>query len=212
MTRIVLLRHGESSANTGDELGVPETPLTDTGHVQARDAAHKVVALGGPFHLISSPYKRALDTAQHVASVIGHRGTIETDHRMREREFGAWSARKPSEMGKAEGYVIKVPGVKGKTMVNPDWHPEGGETLHDVRRRAVAAVNDAVAKHPGKTIVFATHGHVIRALSAHYSGSWASHRRPENAEIRVFHHGVAEGLIETFLETGECGNLSNFLF
>ena len=84
-TELLMVRHGESEANVGlsDD---PDCPLTPRGLGQARALAHRLArhALPG-FVALTSPYRRAVQTAEVLASAIGVRFEIDTDL----REWGA---------------------------------------------------------------------------------------------------------------------------
>ncbi|MFH7324353.1 histidine phosphatase family protein [Aeromicrobium sp. JJY06] len=78
------LRHGESTWNAAGRLqyGDPTPPLTETGRRQARDAADRLQ--GAPvWMLLSSPARRAVETAEIVAEVLGL--PVELDDRLVER-------------------------------------------------------------------------------------------------------------------------------
>ena len=69
------LRHGQSEFNaamhqTGRDPGIVDAPLTARGRAEAEAAAHKLKPLGFT-RLISSPYTRALQTAESVGGILG---------------------------------------------------------------------------------------------------------------------------------------------
>jgi broad specificity phosphatase PhoE len=63
------------------------------------------------------------------------------------------------------------------------WRPAGGESLEDVRRRAIAALAAARARHSGKDIVIVCHGAVIQAICAHIDGEWRESFVPPNCGV-----------------------------
>lgn len=68
MHRIVLIRHGEAAKSATD----PDPGLTETGHGQARalvDTFTADYAGGDNVQLVSSPKKRALQTARPIAGI-----------------------------------------------------------------------------------------------------------------------------------------------
>jgi phosphohistidine phosphatase len=75
---IHLLRHAHAvpqEAWSGDET---ERPLTDAGLADTRAVARGLDRLGARFDLIvTSPYRRAVQTAEITALVIGHQGSVE---------------------------------------------------------------------------------------------------------------------------------------
>ncbi|WP_324274822.1 histidine phosphatase family protein [Blastococcus brunescens] len=97
-----LVRHGESMGNLADaqaqeagagrlELDVrdPDVELSDTGRAQAGALGTWLAALPEderPTAVLSSPFARALTTAQLATADLGIR--VRTDERLRERDFG----------------------------------------------------------------------------------------------------------------------------
>jgi broad specificity phosphatase PhoE len=81
------MRHAESVWNehfssSRIDVGLPDPPLTDRGRAQARAAAERF--RGEPlWRLISSPYRRALQTAAILAAELGL--PISVDPMVRER-------------------------------------------------------------------------------------------------------------------------------
>lgn len=72
MTRVLWMRHGESTWNVaGREQGrTPHPPLTDLGRRQVQRAAH-ALADRGVTTVVSSPLVRARQSADLVADVLG---------------------------------------------------------------------------------------------------------------------------------------------
>lgn len=71
---IWLLRHGEAAEGSPDD----ERPLTERGERQARAAGAALARLGEPIELcLSSPKRRAVDTARLACEALGVEVTIE---------------------------------------------------------------------------------------------------------------------------------------
>ena len=101
--RLVVIRHGQSRLNVAKDLmdeGVVETismladirdvdiDLTDVGEWQAEQTGI-YLADSEPFDIcFSSPYRRALKTAEIIASKLPYPLKIFKDNRIREKEFG----------------------------------------------------------------------------------------------------------------------------
>lgn len=99
----------------------------------------------------SSPYKRSYDTVAPAAASFGL--PVITDERFREREAGE--------------------GGNGEAMFRARWadfgfHEPGGESLGDVQKRNIAALNDVLDANPGKTVVIGTHGTALSTILNHY--------------------------------------------
>src|SRR5581483_5723923 len=74
MKKLYFIRHGESVSNVERwHAGRIDTPLTERGRQQAREAGKKAKAQKLHFDLIvSSPLSRALETARIIAKEIGY--------------------------------------------------------------------------------------------------------------------------------------------
>ena len=84
-TELIMVRHGESEANVGLSTD-PDCPLTPRGLDQARVLATRFAHLDlRGFLALSSPYRRAVQTAEALSASIGLRFEIDTDL----REWGA---------------------------------------------------------------------------------------------------------------------------
>jgi broad specificity phosphatase PhoE len=80
-TELLMVRHGESEGNVGTSSD-PDCALTARGIEQARSLARQLGAydLRG-FMAITSPYRRAVQTAQELASLLGLRFEVEPELR-----------------------------------------------------------------------------------------------------------------------------------
>ena len=142
------LRQGETDWNAAERSqGNTDIPLNAAGLDQARTAA-RLLRGRGIATLVASPLARARVTAEIVADTIGR--PVEFDPGLREVAFGV-----------AEGEPL--------SGWFADWlgglfTPEGGESFADLRLRAVAAINRALAR-PAPVLVVA-HGGFFRAVRA----------------------------------------------
>jgi phosphohistidine phosphatase len=66
VTRVYLVRHAEAAPGHPDGF----RSLTATGHAQARELAERLAG-AGPAAVLSSPLRRALETAEPIASAAG---------------------------------------------------------------------------------------------------------------------------------------------
>jgi broad specificity phosphatase PhoE len=72
MKQLYFVRHGLSEMNeAGLWSGQTETPLSDKGRLQAKQAGERAKSLGID-HIIASPYSRTVDTATIIAEEIGY--------------------------------------------------------------------------------------------------------------------------------------------
>ena len=95
---IYLVRHGETEWNRLRLLqGQTDIPLSEEGAEEIRRQAMRLKEIGFQVdHIVTSPLKRAAQTAQILADIIGYTGQIQVNDDLKERCFG-----------KAEGLSLK---------------------------------------------------------------------------------------------------------
>jgi len=162
---IYLSRHGQTEFNCENRFcGSSDSPLTPLGIEEAnRNGRVLRQHLGShaDLRLVSSPLKRALDTATILRSELQRTDLpIATDARLREIGFGVWEgltldeikSRHPEEWAR---------------RVADRWHraAPGGESYAQVATR----VGDWLAEQRGVALVV-THGAVDRILRGLYAG------------------------------------------
>ena len=153
-TTVILVRHGETPYNLVKRYqGNLDIPLNETGLKQAKLLAKSLKDY--PIDVfISSPLKRAYVTTETVAKVHG-KTVAYTDERLREVDYGDWSGEFVADL------KVKYP-EQFKLWQERPWlitFPNG-ENLRDMQYRGRAALEDAVAKYPGKTIFIGAHSHI----------------------------------------------------
>lgn len=168
--QITLIRHGQTDANLGKRISdAGETsPLNETGRKQVQDAGKKMKQEGKGFDIILvSPANRTQETAQIVAQELGYTGDIITVPELIERDAGECSGKTHAEI--EAWYKEKT----GKEMDGPHHYQVaseygGGESkeIHQVRVRK--AIDDIVAKYPGKRVLIVAHGGTFRAFNIHF--------------------------------------------
>lgn len=150
MTRWILLRHGQSTANAdGVFSGHQDVPLTLHGYEQALSAG-RVLRNERIGRVVSSDLMRAADTA--AAAMAGRAFGMRTTPALRERDLGAWTGRPIREVYDGVGYR----GLRSLHAGAP-----GGECLADVARRALPYLH---AIDDGRPTLVVGHGGLLRVL------------------------------------------------
>ncbi|MBQ8356450.1 MAG: histidine phosphatase family protein [Clostridia bacterium] len=151
MTRLILIRHGQSEANLHVWFaGHTDAPLTERGHAQARAAADYLLTHEHIDAVYASSLTRAMDTARPTADAFGLPVIPEQD--LREIFAGEW-----------EGVPFAVLNEKypeDRLMWSHDLSHAlctGGETVAQVFERVVATVTRIAEENEGKTVLIATH-------------------------------------------------------
>ena len=157
LTRVVAVRHGETVWNAEMRMqGQLDTALSARGRWQAGRAAESLAGEGIEA-IFASDLERAFDTAQALARRIGL--PVTTDAGLRERSFGVFQGYTYADIDR------RWPEQAARWRHHdPDFAPEGGETLREFSARAVAACSRIAAGQAGRSIAIVTHGGVLDCL------------------------------------------------
>ena len=143
MKTIYFVRHCQSDSSVREDK---LRPLTEKGQQDARRVTEyfRDIAVD---RVISSPYKRAIDT---VAGVAAARNLpVETDDRLRERAVGTW--------------VQDFDTFARQQWSDLDFALPGGESLNHVMARNASALEQMLADSAESTVV-GTHGTALCAM------------------------------------------------
>jgi len=168
MTRIYLVRHGQTAWNKEEIFrGRTDVPLNETGLREAQLAGEYFREM--EIHAIySSPLLRALETAQKIAEV--QRLEVRSLQGIIDMCFGEWEGQSLKDVQEKDGqrfqqwknepHLVKIP---------------GGETLDEVRDRAMAVLDKTIQSHSGKTLLFVSHRVVNKVILCSILGLDNSH-------------------------------------
>ncbi|MFZ9298198.1 MAG: histidine phosphatase family protein [Hylemonella sp.] len=160
-TRILVIRHGETAWNLDTRIqGQLDIPLNDTGRWQARRMA--LALASEPVHAVySSDLARALETAsilsQHHPGLLGRAPLVQ--QQLRERCFGSLEGQTWADI---ENHFPQEAARWRKR--EPEWAPQGGETLLQLRQRVAQILSRLAQRHLGEQIVLVAHGGVLDAI------------------------------------------------
>ena len=158
MTRIVLVRHGETEWNKVERFrGRADVPLNDTGIFQAEATARRIERAWQATAVYSSPLSRAMRTAEAIAGrsslrVQIHAGLIDIN-------YGKWQGLSPDEVRRQWPELLAAWYWEPHTVGIP-----GGESLDALRARCADAIRDVVARHSEQTVVLVAHTVVYRII------------------------------------------------
>jgi broad specificity phosphatase PhoE len=121
---IILVRHGQTVANAHGLLqGRSDLDLSEIGRAQA-EALAGALADSQAVRVVSSPLRRAIQTAAPIADGLGC--DVEIEAGLIELDYGAWDGRSLADVSAADW---------GRWRSDPLFAPPGGETLAAVRAR-----------------------------------------------------------------------------
>jgi 2,3-bisphosphoglycerate-dependent phosphoglycerate mutase len=161
MTRLVLVRHGESEVTVRRVVGGPRScvGLSDLGRRQAEALRDRLIATQEITAnvLMASGYPRAIETAEIIAPALGGLPVV------LDPAFGEHDPGPECDGLTFEEFVDR----HGR----PDWESDphavtfpGGETIADFHHRVGLATSRLVQSHPDATVVLACHGGVVDAV------------------------------------------------
>ncbi|SDK87455.1 probable phosphoglycerate mutase [Nonomuraea maritima] len=160
-TSLLLLRHGETPLSVERRFsGRGDAELTANGLAQAAAAAERLAR--EPYRLdaiVTSPLKRARQTAEAVAARTGLDVEVEDD--LREADFGAWEGHTFTEVQR------QWPAELTAWLADPEVAPPGGESFAEAARRVRAAGERLVERYEGKTVLAVSHVTPIKLLLRH---------------------------------------------
>lgn len=158
MTTIILVRHGQTEWNRVERFrGRADVPLNEMGIKQAEATGERIAEKWKPAAIYSSPLSRAVKTAEAIAkrfdlSVQIHPGLADID-------YGDWQGLSPHEVRARWGEMLDKWYNAPHLAVIPN-----GETLSDLRERAMNIVNELAARHAGETILLLGHTVINRII------------------------------------------------
>ena len=170
---LTLVRHGESLGNVealrADRAGElrlrldtrdADTPLSDTGKTQAEAVGRWWADQppgGRPDIVLTSPYRRARDTAQLAVASGGLGVEVRPDERLRERDLGAFDGLTRHGIRELFAGETERRRLSGKLY----YRPPGGESWCDVALRVRSLVLTWQEEYAGRRLAVFTHQAVV---------------------------------------------------
>lgn len=155
MTRVIFVRHGETSWNHSKRYqGHSDIPLNEKGVQQAQMVAQRLKR-----ETISAVYSSDLTRAVETAQIISKQHSLEPIlvPEFREVNFGLWEGLTYEEIMAAWPEVLSdIYSKPGLARV-----PEG-ESFYDVQKRTGIGLAKCLANHQEETIVIVSHGGTMR--------------------------------------------------
>jgi broad specificity phosphatase PhoE len=180
MSKLILVRHGESSGNRDRIFATSphDLPLTELGYRQAHEAAQRIGQLFRPELVVTSAYLRASETARIIAGALAL--PLEIEPNLHEREIGSHRGRPYDSFLTEPDYDPQRPWV---------WKPQGGESYEEVQARAAPVLDRLAAAHTARDVVIVSHGGVMTTLWAYVAGTWDEAYVPPNCGMVLIEYG-----------------------
>lgn len=147
-TRLYFVRHAHS-VYTPDER---QRPLSEKGQGDA-EKVKEALRDEGIGRVLSSPYKRAIETVEPLADFIGVR--VEWVEDFRERQLSG---------GPVEDFAAAIERV----WADETYAFDGGESNQAAKQRGVAATLEILERYPGERVAIGTHGNLMVLVMNHF--------------------------------------------
>ncbi len=189
MTKIVLLRHGQSLWNKANRFtGWIDVDLSQRGIDEARAAGKALKEAGFEFDLAyTSHLKRSIRTLWLVMEELGQTYLpVDIDWRMNERHYGKLQGLNKKETADKHGieqvhlwrrgYNVRPPALSEDDPQHPrhehrypGLNPPGTESLADTLNRVIPYWHEKIVPQlkAEKRIIISAHGNSLRALVKH---------------------------------------------
>lgn len=157
MTRIFLIRHGQSEWNHLNKIqGQKNTLLTELGKKQALYLGNRLIDEKIDI-IYTSDLNRAYNTAEIISKKINK--PLIVNESIREINFGLW-----------EGLTIEDIKNHYKDeysiwLKEPDkLNIQGFENLISLQERAMKSINEIISENHGKNIAIVSHGAILKTM------------------------------------------------
>ncbi len=164
MTKLLLIRHGESKANElGLYAGHGDFELTEKGQEQAKLTADFICSHYAVDAIYASDLLRAYQTAEATAKELGME--IVKDKGLREIFAGEWEGHPFDRLAEdfKKDYDMWLTDIGNAVCT-------GGESVKELKERVVGALQSIAEKNEGKTVVIATHATPVRVAQCTAQG------------------------------------------
>lgn len=200
---ILLIRHATAEYKPGRLYGwTPGVNLSAPGRDEAKRLAERLepVRLSA---IYSSPLERCIQTAETVAS--GRSLDVCVEEKLGEVRYGSWQGRTFRSLAKTKLWrtVQLVPS-------QARFPGPGGESLLELQRRGVEAVEAIRGRHRRGVIAAFSHADMIKAILAHYLGLHLDLFQRIHVETASVSAMAFFGGFPRILRIGDTGNYEGF--
>lgn len=153
MTTVYFIRHARPNFDNHDDL---TRELTEQG-LEDRKRVTEFLRDKEIDFVLSSPYKRAVDTVREFADSKGIE--IELVEDFRERKIG-------------DSWIEDFNGFCQRQWEDFDYKLPAGESLREVQKRNIRALNRVLELYEGKNIAIGSHGTALSTIINHFEPSF----------------------------------------
>ena len=153
MTNVYFIRHAEPNYNNRDDMS---RELSEKGMVD-RELVTQFLSNKNIEAVLSSPYKRAVDTVSHFADSKGL--NIEIVNDFKERKVDSIWIEDFTSFSKAQ-------------WADFDYKLSDGESLNEVQLRNISALKSVLEKYKDRNVAIGSHGTSLSTVINYYDNSF----------------------------------------
>ena len=153
MTKVYFIRHAEPNYNNRDDMS---RELSAKGMAD-RELVTQFLSNKNIEVVLSSPYKRAVDTVSHFADSMGL--SIEIVDDFRERKVNNVWIEDFASFGKSQ-------------WADFDYKLSDGESLNEVQLRNISALKSVLEKYKDSNVAIGSHGTSLSTVINYYDNSF----------------------------------------
>ncbi len=168
MTKMILIRHGETDWNKEQIFrGRIDVALNEVGLAQAGAVKESLKDVKID-RIYSSPLSRAFETASVLEENRGLE--VEIEKGFIDIDFGKWQGLSHEKVKEEYNNLYEIWLTEPHNVVFP-----GGESLEDVRKRSMKALEKVIENHPEETLAIVSHRVINKVLLCAILGIELSH-------------------------------------
>ena len=158
MSQLFVVRHGQTDWNAEYRYqGATDVVLNATGRQQANEVARRIHQHYTIDTVVSSPLKRAQETADIIATTL--HSDVRIMEQFGERNVGVYEGLTPQEAQE------RYPDVWAQNVTRQlNTAPPGGETILEVGARVLDGLNHLQTHYQGKHVLLVAHGYIARMI------------------------------------------------
>ncbi|XP_048128350.1 phosphoglycerate mutase-like protein 4 isoform X2 [Rhodamnia argentea] len=182
IAEIVVVRHGQTDWNFEHRIqGHSNVQLNEVGRQQTNAVANRLSKEGEISAIYSSDLKRAIETAEAIATACGVAQVIKEPD-LREQNTGKLQGLSVSEAANVYPQIFK-------DFRSRRWDLEipGGETKDQVYQRCTTCLQNIGLKHKGERVIVVTHGTVFRSIYRRACPKDGPAPKVQNGSVSILH-------------------------
>jgi probable phosphoglycerate mutase len=198
---ILLIRHGRAQFKAGHLYGwTPGVVLSADGREEAKRLGQRLedIKLTAAY---TSPLERASETAD--IALAGRKIQLQVMEGLGEVKYGKWQ-------GRSYKSLMKTPLWRVVQRMPSQARFPGGESLLEMQRRGVDAIETIRTKHKRGVIAVFSHADMIKAILAHYLGMHLDLFQRLNVDTASVSAIAFYNDFPRVLRIGDTGDLSAF--